>query len=231
MLHSINHLIGHQLHALDGSFGKVKDFYFADDCWAIRYLIADTGSWLSERQVLLAPHAFVSVDYAGSIMRLRLTRHQIEESPPIATDRPVSRQFEMDFYNYYGLNFYWQGLGIWGFGGYPNVDPLPPNTDADNFPAQGGPRASDDPHLRSVRSVVGYRLHASDGDIGHVVDFLLDDRSWTIGHVVIRTGGWFSGNEVLIPTSDVEGISFADSTMSVRTTRASIRQSPEHVGV
>ena len=57
MLQNIKELYGHKLAALDGDIGHVKDFYFDDTTWAVRYLVADTGSWLTERLVPLTHHA------------------------------------------------------------------------------------------------------------------------------------------------------------------------------
>jgi len=227
MLHSINSLIGHQLHALDGEFGSVHDFYFDDRCWAIRYLVADADASPAGRHVLLTPHAFASLDDAGKHMRLNLTRRQIGLSPPIDSDIPVSRQFELDTYAYYGLEGYWQGRS-------PRNDGAGTGRDASAVPTPSGQARSQDaadPHLRSVDAVTGYRLHASDGEHGHIADFLFEDQDWSLKQLVIKTGGWFSGSEVLIPTSEVERISVEDSTVFVSSNRETIRQRPEHLSV
>ena len=114
MLRSVKQLYGDKLGALDGEIGHVKDFYFDDQSWAVRYLVADTGSWLSGRKVLISPHALGSFEQAGKVLRVNLTRKQIENSPPIESHKPVSRQYEEDYYRYYGWPYYWQGDGLWG---------------------------------------------------------------------------------------------------------------------
>ena len=100
MLRSINQLYGDKLGASDGEIGQVKDFYFDDQNWAIRYLVADTGSWLPGRQVLISPHAFGSLYQAGKLLLVNLTRKQIEDSPSIESHKPVSRQYEEEYYRY-----------------------------------------------------------------------------------------------------------------------------------
>ena len=102
MLRSIKQLYGDKLGASDGEIGHVKDFYFDDQNWAIRYLVADTGSWLPGRQVLISPHSLGRLDQAEKILRVNLTRKQIEDSPSIESHKPVSRQYEEEYYRYYG---------------------------------------------------------------------------------------------------------------------------------
>ena len=125
MLKSIKLLYGKKLRASDGEIGQVKDFYFDDQNWAVRYVVADTGSWLTGLQVLISPHAFGSLHQAGSVLSVNLTRNQIENSPSIESHMPVSRQYEEDHYQYYGWPSYWQGDGLWGMGGTPILETPP----------------------------------------------------------------------------------------------------------
>src|SRR5665647_1357822 len=102
MLHKATTLKGYTLHSLDGEIGKVRDFYFDDQHWTIRYLVADTGNWLTGRQVLISPHALVVVNTEEEYIAVKLTKEQIEDSPSLRTDKPISRQFEEAYYGYYG---------------------------------------------------------------------------------------------------------------------------------
>jgi len=228
MLRSIKQLIGHKLGASDGEIGHVKDFYFDDRNWAARYLIADTGSWLAGRRVLLSPHAFGSLDQAGNLLRVNLTRKQIEKSPSIELHKPVSRQYEEEYYRYYGWPFYWQGGGLWGMSGFPilelPVKPFPSESATASGPQLEGP----DAHLRSTQAVNGYHLQASDGIMGHVCDFMIDAQSWAIRDLVIKTGHRFSGKEVQIPTIKVDRISWDESKVFVNVTKEAVEQSPPH---
>jgi hypothetical protein len=226
MLRSIRQLYGSKLGASDGAIGQVKDFYFDDQNWVVRYLVADTGAWLPGRQVLIAPHAFNGLDEAGRILRVNLTRKQIEESPSFESHKPVSRQYEEEYYRYYGWPYYWQGNALWGMSGFPilelPVTPGPKETAAGN----GAEPQSADAHLRSTQAVNGYRIQARDGVIGHVCDFAMNDQSWAIGELVIKTGHRFSGKEVKLDTSAVERISWDESTVFVNLTRKAVEAGP-----
>jgi len=224
----IKQLYGDKLGASDGEIGHVKDFYFDDQNWAVRYVVADTGSWLPGGQVLISPHAFGNLDQTGNVLRVNLTRNQVENSPSIESHKPVSRQYEEEYYRYYGWPFYWQGDGLWGRSGFPILE-LPPEPLPDKpVPASDWRPGSADAHLRSAQAVNGYHLQASDGTVGHVCDFMMDARSWAIRQLVIKTGHRFSGKEVEIPTRVVDRISWDESKVFVNLTRAVVEQSPAH---
>ena len=228
MLQSIKQLYGDKLGASDGDIGHVKDFYFDDQNWAVRYLIADTGSWLPGRQVLISPHAFGSLHQSAKVLRVNLTRKQIENSPPIGSHKSVSRQYEEEYYRYYGWPYYWQGNEVWGMSGFPILELPPKPLPSKPAPASGPQRERSDAHLRSAQAVNGYHLQASDGTIGHVCDFLMDARSWVIRQLVIKTGHRFSGKEVQIPTRAVDRISWDESKVFVNLTREAVEQSAAH---
>jgi len=227
MLRSIKQLYGDKLGASDGEIGQVKDFYFDDQNWAVRYLVADTGSWLPGRQVLISPHAFPE-GFRGKLLCVNLTRKQIEDSPSIESHKPLSRQYEEEYYRYYGWPYYWQGGGLWGMSGFPILELPPKPLSGEPATAIGPQPERADAHLRSTQAVDGYHLQASDGIIGHVCDFMMDDKSWAIGQLVIKIGHRLSGKEVLIPTNQVAQISFDESTVFVSLTREAVEQSPAH---
>ena len=228
MLRSIKQLNGDKLGASDGEIGHVKDFYFDDQNWAIRYLVADTGSWLPGRQVLISPHSLGHLEQAGKVLRVNLTRKQIEDSPSIETRKPVSRQYEEDYYRYYGWPFYWQGNGLWGMSGFPILEQAAEPLPSEQAAASGAPSEPADAHLRSTKVVNGYNLRTRDAIVGHVCDFMMDVRSWAIEQLVIKTGHRLSGKEVQIPTSKVDRISYEKSTVFVNLTMAAVEQSPTH---
>ena len=218
MLRLAKNLNGFKLGARDGEIGKVRDFYFDDQSWAVRYLIADTGSWLSDRQVLIPPHALEPADENAMIIPAALTRAQIENSPPLESQKPVSRQFEMQYYPYFGWPEYWVGTDAMLGNGYPvALDPIP------TLPAK-----ENDPHLRSTADVSGYAIDAQDGEIGHVKDFVIDDETWVIRYLVVDTQNWWPGKKVLISTSWIDRISWAESKVVVHMTRESIKAATEY---
>ena len=226
MLQSIKQLSGKKLGASDGDIGHVKDFYFDDQTWAVRYVIADTGNWLPGRQLLISPYAFDGLQQTEKVLRVNLTRKQIEHSPAIESHQPVSRRYEEEYHRYYGWPDYWQGGGIWGMSGFP-ILPVPPKTPP-RKPASGvdSQHKRADAHLRSAQAVIGYHIKASDGTIGHICDFMMDDQSWAIQQLVVKTGHRFTGKEVQLPVSKVERISYEDSSVFVNLTKEGIEQNP-----
>jgi len=102
MLNKVKTLKGYKLKCIDGEIGKVKEFYFDDHHWTIRYLVADTGNWLVGRQVLISPYALDGVNNEDQYIIINLTKNQIENSPSLDSDKPISRQYEKNYYTYYG---------------------------------------------------------------------------------------------------------------------------------
>src|SRR5688572_26873620 len=226
MMRSIEQLYGNKLGASDGDIGVVKDFYFDDQNWAIRYLVANTGSWLPGRQVLLAPHSLGRLDQAEKILNVNLTRKQIEDSPSIELRKAVSREYEETYYRYFGWPYYWQGDALWGLSGVPISEspPKPLPSEPSTAGSQQAERAA--AHVRSAQAVKGYHLHTNDGVIGHVCDFMMDAGSWAIGQLVIKTGHRFSGKEVLIETKNVSRISYDESTVFANLTTETVPPGP-----
>jgi sporulation protein YlmC with PRC-barrel domain len=228
MLRSIKQLQGNTLGASDGEIGQVKDFYFDDQKWAIRYVIVETGTWLTGRAVLISPRAFGRLHEADKVLRVKLTRKQIENSPSINTHKPVSRQYEEEYHQYYGWPYYWQGDALWGTSSVPMVVLPPVSGPSKSMPVEGAQHNQPAAHLRSTNAVNGYHIRASDGTIGHVSDFMIDDESWAMAQVIVKTGHRFSGKEVQIPTGKVERISYDESTVFVNLTSNAVENSPTH---
>ncbi len=204
MLRSLKKLYGGKLGATDGEIGTIKDFYFDEQDWTIRYLVADTGDWLAGRKVFIAPHSLTGPPAAGKVMHVGLTRKKIEKSPSIGSQNPVSRQYEEQYYKYYGWSPYWKD-------------------DAVNMI---GPQPKPEAHLRSTHAVNGYLVRVGDETIGHVCDFMVNTENWKIGQLVVKTGHRLSGDEILIPTKRVERISHEESTVFAHPSVEAAGQSP-----
>lgn len=218
MLHSMKALHGHTLEAIDGSIGQIQAFYFDDITWTVRYVVVDTGTWLPGRRVLLAPTAFGQISPETYQLPVNLSQEQIEQSPDIDTDQPVSRQHEAALHAYYEWPVYWGALGSDSAG----AAALPPPAMAD---AEASEQA--DPTLRSTEEVIDYYIHARDGDLGHVADFLVDDASWTIRYLVIDTRNWWPGKKVLVSPEWITEISWGEAKVYVDLTQEAIKDSPE----
>lgn len=238
MLQDIKQFYGIKLGAIDGEIGHVKDFYFDDKSWALRYVVADTGSWLSGREVLLSPHAFSPealgrFDPATKVLPVYLTKLQIENSPPIESHQPVSRQYEELYYTYYGWPTYWGDGAIMLGAGVPMVPAEPVAVSPGNH-LHNGHNQRNDRHLQSTKSLTGFRIHATDGEIGSVTGFMVHGHRWAIGELIVETGHWYAGKTILLLTKNVSRISYEDSCVFVNLTKDDIRKTlPDdvaHVG-
>jgi hypothetical protein len=234
MLRSFAHLRGFTIQASDGEIGSLRDVYFDDQSTLIRYFVVDTGTWLPGRRVLLAPAAVGGVDAERGGIITGLTRQQVEDSPSVETDQPVSRQQETALHAYYGWEAYWAVPPLagslapyWGIA-VPEAAHAPSDEDPVAREVAAREREERDPHLRSAREVAGYRVVATDGEIGHVDDFFIDDRGWAIGLLGIETGDWLPGRKVLIPPGWLRGVDWAGHRIEVDLSRRQIEDSPEY---
>jgi hypothetical protein len=237
MLRRFTDLSRYTIGATDGDIGAVDDLYFDDVSWTVRYVVADTGGWLFGRKVLLSPAALRGFDPIGGRLRTELTRQKVEESPSIDTQKPVSRQHETEFHSYYGYSPYWAGPYRWGAYAYPypllDAGVVPPVTEspresrvAEELAARE--RDSHDEHLRSARAVTGYGISATDGELGHVEDFLFDEQDWAIRYLIVDPRNWWPGPHVLIGTDWIRGVSWSDATVEVDVTREAVRNAPRY---
>lgn len=222
MLTKTKTLKGYKLNATDGEIGKVKEFYFDDVQWVVRYLIADTGNWLTGKQVLISPYALGVANNQADLISVNLSKDQIENSPSLETDKPVSLQFETEYYGYYRWPAYWSGTGM--VGDYPAIA----HENLEKTANQEQEEESWDPHLRSTNALTGYHIQANDGEIGHVSDFVIDDETWAIRYLIIDTTNWFGGNKVLISPRWIDQINWDESKVAINLSMEEIKQAPEY---
>ena len=221
MLSKAKTLGRYKLDSRDGEIGKVKEFYFDDRHWTIRYLVADTGNWLAGRQVLISPYALGAVSKEEQHIVIDLTKKQIEDSPSLNSEKPVSRQFEEAYYGHYGWPMYWTGPYMWGYSPYIVRD-------HEKWKESTQGEETWDPHLRSTHDVSGHHVQASDGEIGHVEDFIIDDETWAIRYLIVGTRNWWPGKKVLVSPQWIKRVSWSESKVFVNLSRETIKQSPEY---
>jgi len=228
MLSNLSLLNDYVIAATDGHIGSVSDFLFDDRSWRIRWLVVDTGAWLPGRKVLLPPHVLGHPDTTARLFPVSLTMQAVRESPTIDTDRPVSRQMEINTYDYYGWAPYWaNGLIMGGMGGAL----IPPNGPGPNWHSSALAKPlgrPDNPHLRSTKSVTGYHIHARDGEIGHIHDFLIDQGDWTIKELVIDTRNWWPGETVTLSPLHAFDVDWASKSVHVGLDRQQIKDGPPY---
>jgi len=225
MQRSIENIVGYAIKATDGELGKVSEFYFDDLTWSIRYLVVETGNWLSERKVLI-PHAALGItDWMTETFQVNLTMDQVRNSPDFESEKTVSRQHEIDMFNHYGLPVYWGDVFYDGLTAMPPIAPL---IDDSTVLTAGKPtkNADDNPHLRSTEKVKGYYIQANDGEIGHVEDFIVDDEKWNLCFLVVDTNNWLPGRKVLISPFWINKIDWAETKVFVNLSIETIKTSP-----
>ena len=219
-----SNLIGNNLDATDGEIGKVEDFYFDDQTWTIRYLIIKTGSWFSEREVLISPQALPKHSWESGIFLVNLSRGQVRNSPAIDTHRPVSRQHEEQLADYYAWQPYWGSAFVPGrlWGVIPSTPVINPGMLREPETIKTD---LDDAHLRSCDKIKGYHIHATDGDIGHVNDFIIDDQTWQISYLVVDTQNWIGGKKVLVAVRHIGEVQWENSKVAVDLTIDAVKDS------
>ncbi|MCC6453594.1 MAG: PRC-barrel domain-containing protein [Caldilineaceae bacterium] len=269
MLRRAYGLIGAKIHAIDGEMGHVDDFYFDDLEWTVRYMIVRTGSWFSEKQVMLSPAVIRDVVWEEEAMYVDLTQDQVKNSPDLDMEKPITREQEMELASYYRWPTYWPAGAVTGIGtmGAPGAGIFPPGAPVADMPGTDVPseiatdifstdisnasllnqevsntaetktaaelrRAAQaeglDHYIHGIKEITGYHIAATDGDIGHVDDFFIDEESWQINYLLVETGGWLTGRKVLISPKWITEISWTDSDVRVKATREQVKNSPEY---
>jgi hypothetical protein len=218
----------YSISATNGVIGQVKDFYFDDDAWVIRYLVVETGAWLSSRRVLISPIAIGRPNWSEKSLPVSITQEQVKNSPDIDTDKPVSRQHEMGYLGYFGYPNYWGGGGLWGAGFYPDMLQAGLGNDGSSSASHSTRSQQDDPNLRSGNAIMKYYVHATDGDIGHVQALIVDEETWAIRYLVVNTRNWWLGHQVLIAPEWIDNVDWLDSKVSVDLTRQAVKDAPEY---
>lgn len=223
MLWHASAINGYRIEATDGSLGTVRDLLFDDQSWTIRWLVVDTGDWLPGREVLLPTSALGIPSIALRTLPVRLTRQQVEDAPGAEADLPVSRQMEGHLANHYGANGY-QPRGnayLSPLIGFPSPTEPAERFEGDEIVANTG-----DSHLRSTANVTGYHIRATDGDIGHVEDFIFDDASWRIIYLGVDTNNWWPDSRVLILPQMVREVDWSNSLLHIHATQQKVRDAP-----
>ncbi|MDF3035649.1 MAG: PRC-barrel domain containing protein [Paucimonas sp.] len=234
MLHSIKDLEGFSIAATDGDIGTIEDVYFDDRRWAIRYFVVDTGGWLSGRKVLVSPLSATGIEWENNRLHVALTRTQVEQSPDIENDQPISRDHETRFNEHYGYKDYWNFASLWG---EAIVSPLldsASTTDPDTDPLRAEYRddnvrgTTPENTLCSANDLHGYSIRAIGETVGHVEEFLFDDQDWSIQLMVTDTRDWWPGKKVLISPERIAEIAADSKEVIVNITREEVEDSPEY---
>lgn len=221
MLRNVKSLAGFKIHATDGYIGKADDFFFDENTWTIRYLIVDTGPWLVGRKVMVYTAAIDKPDWDREEFLLNVSQEKVKNSPDIDVKRPISREQQMQLHSYYQ----WPGYAYLHF---PAPDIVPPPPPTPQMPPQFPPEDQEQSHLRSAEEVKGYHIQATDGEIGHVEDFLVDDESWVLRYLIVDTRNWLPGKKVLIAPEWIQDIIWHDQKVFVELEKDAVKDSPKY---
>lgn len=233
MFYQLTKLRGYSIGAVDGEIGSVRDVYFDDEWWGVRYFVVKTGGWLSGREVLISPRAVRPGAWSDGVIPVDLTREQVETSPPVETERPVSRHYEMAHAAHYRNDYYWNGPHSWAAGPFGTVlgtaQPRPGEQGREmELVAESEHQAAEVSHLRSASEVIGYEIEATDGTIGQVDDFLVESATWRIAHLVVDKQKWLPGGRVLVAVEAIDHVDWSSSSVRLKMTRDEVKGSPEY---
>jgi len=216
MLWNTRDLRGYSIRAIDGDIGKIYEFYFDDETWNVNYAVVYIGSWVSGRNILLSHDFLGQPDSYSQIVPVNLTKEQVENAPDVDTEKPVYCQRQGKLPNDWPA--YWGGGRLLIAGAFDGYSYKKAKREK---PSVEGQEA--DPHLRSTREIIGYRIHASDGKLGHLSNFIVDDKTWAVCSIVINTRNWLPGRKAILPTQWVEEISWSKYRILVGSLRETIR--------
>lgn len=230
MLRKLHSLKSFVVHGRDGKFGKVDDFYFDQRQFVVRYLVLDTGNWLKQEETLISTQAIDDIDFDGKKIMVDLTTDQLEGSPSIKKNEPISKVKEKEIIEYFGWPDYWTKshssdselihAGTTERKKLLDFKILEKEKEAEE--------KAEKTNLRSVEEVRGYKIHAKDDNFGHVKDFFADEESWVIRYLLIDTRKIMDGKFVLIAPDWIQSISWQGKEIFVNKEKEEIEAAPEY---
>ena len=221
MLRSMKELLGYELLAKDGLMGKVHNFLFSDEDRIVRYLVVDTGPWILGRKVLISLQALGQPVWASGTFPVELTREQIKNSPDGDMATPLSRQYEERLHQHYNWPAYW-GMAA-AIPGRPAYIPPQIFFRKEEHVEEYKIRS----HLQSSKELLGYQMNATDGKIGSVADFLVEDEDWQLRFMVVDVSNWLdTDRQILMALEWITSIDVAMKEVFVELKQETIKYSP-----
>lgn len=209
----------------DGKRASVKDIYFDDEKFAVRYLILNSGPWKFGKKVLVSPFLVEKVEAASGWIMLKIDREGLGLCPEIDENQPISREMERQYSDRLFLPYYWGGAGLWGLYATPYGTYSPELRQRYEYPLSDIGHGAEN-HLRSAREVSGYHVNARDERLGHVDDFIIDETDWSIRYFVLHTSDWRTGKSVLVAPDWLDEILWSTKTAYFNVDRSSIEGAP-----
>lgn len=234
MLATTHELRGFKVFSEDEEIGEVEDYYFDRKYWVNRYLVVDTGNWLVERDILISPEAVEEIDYGEQLIKLNISAEEIENSPPVEKEDKLMRTHERDLADYFNWTNYWRAAEPTNTG----ISGLVPNnlirkiTIEENIKDREKENkkipAEEETNLRSVNELINFKIHASDGFIGHVDKFIIDDNNWLIRYLLVDTKDLLPGKKVVLAPEWINNIDWVGEEVEFKLTVEEIENAPEY---
>lgn len=178
MYRSLKEFQSYKVSATDKDLNSCIDLLIDDESWALRYLVLDTHKWLPlSRKVVVSPLTIQQVDWDEKHIQLNESESVIKDSPNLNEHEPVSREYEHNFFRYYGYGYYWMGAGLWGT--VPHPAPFVDDRQAELKEIEKGNS------LRSLQEILGYSVYAHGEKVGELKDLVLNPREWNIEFIVV----------------------------------------------
>jgi hypothetical protein len=228
MLVNTSRIENSKIHATDGAVGKVTTFLFDEEQWVLRYIVAKYGFLFFGGRILLSPISVTGTVGDGEEIRVGLTKGQIKNAPSADLARPISRRKEEQFHRYYQIPVYWGGAGLWGSAMTPmeaGTVTYEPNAEQEPIGA-----AEEEYHLRSTNEVEGYRVHATDKEVGTVASFLIEDSTWAVRYLRIDATEEIGNGNLYVSPHWVDEISWIERKISLEMDSTRLSEAPT-VGV
>jgi uncharacterized protein YrrD len=229
MLISAQEIQGYAIHARDGDLGTVRTFYFDDQDWCIHSMVVDTGTWFSGRHVLIPADALGQADRQRQRLSVELTQEEVQNSPEVPKHKAPSAYDATAMQTYAGHNVYWSTdpFVLQSVAARPASMPIPAAPLVGETPPRPADMQGRGGVLRSTREVIGYYIQATDGQIGHVEDFVIDTAAWQIRYMVVDTRNWWPGKKVLVSPGWIDQVRWDTEQVTVDLSRQQIKNSPE----
>lgn len=222
MLHSLNELSNYHVTATDGDIGYCKDFLFNDEQWNLHYMLVDTHRWLPGGQkVLLSTSVIDKIDPKNRIISIKIPRSDIENSPSLPTNEPISRAYEKTYQCYFDYAYFKVG---------PNpLDSYFMGTHIERVKIVAAPTEpeSEKNHEHSVHSVEDYDMQTSDKRHGHIVDFIVNEQDWSVLYLAVDVKHWLLNSEtVLLPPDKLDTVSWPEQKVFIHLPANDIEKLP-----
>jgi hypothetical protein len=223
MIRSLGSLIGYSVRSLDDHQYRLYDVLFDDRRWVVRHLVVGSHDWLMGRKILISPRSIKEIDPARRVVIVRKSVQELEESPDIESDCPVSRQKDLEFKEQYGWLASMYGVGFQAIPFAPRLFSTPQDGTISTMLEQA------DPHCRSLRVVGGYSVADEHHRIGAVETVMADDRTWKVHSLLVRLHGIRRTPGMLFPVHQVRGVSWENRCVFVSRRTASTGGGHRHL--